>query len=140
MGGGATYDTPLWKMSVFASDLINIYSVNMKLSKPELRKGVKEPVSVLTFIILVYFYILIMILCIFVSFFKGHYFFLDPSNVNILEVATTPDGQPCPPFWDHFQGSCYLLRNQVQHGKYKMPNFFQPYFDFVEGIIRKWDE
>ena len=38
---------------------------------------------------------------------------LDPSNINILETPTTPDGKRCPQYWESFGDSCYLLRNQV---------------------------
>ena len=42
--------------------------------------------------------------------------FLDPSNINVLEVAETPPGEACPFNWKHHKNSCYLLRNQVIQG------------------------
>jgi hypothetical protein len=39
---------------------------------------------------------------------------LDPSNINILETPTTPEGKRCPQYWESFGDSCYLLRNQVR--------------------------
>ena len=38
----------------------------------------------------------------------------DPSNINILQEPKIPIGKLCPENWKYFQGSCYLLRNQVK--------------------------
>ena len=48
----------------------------------------------------------------------------DPSNINILQEPQIPIGKLCPENWKYFQGSCYLLRNQVKyHSSYFSQHF-----------------